>query len=758
MNSLLYYLLQVIIASGLLYLYYHIALRNKKFHQYNRFYLLAAVIISISAPFINIPVYFTQQETQSSIVLQTLTVISEPYQEQVTEGVPGAAIVKKAFDPVTLLYYGYALLAALALVKITFSLLRIYRLKKNNPVEKIDTISFINTTEPGTPFSFFRWLFWNKNIELRSEKGEQIFRHELFHIQQKHSIDLLFMELLTVIFWINPFFHIMKKELRAIHEFLADQFAVTRSDKWNYAELLLMQALQTKHSLVNPFFHNQIKRRIAMITNPKKTSFRYLRKLLVLPVAVLIITAFAFKYKQADDPSVALSKSALTIVIDAGHGGIDPGVESPDGKFNEAHLSLEIAKKIKELSSEYNINVVMTREDDALPGSATSSAEGNRKRVDITNRVKPVAFIAIHVNSVATKNFQEIKSGFEAYVSAKRTDKKSREIASALLQELSAVYKTSMAIRSREHAGILVLDQNTCPAILLQCGYINNTADLAFISDKANQEKIARKILSAVSGYNNHKTETSFLSVTDTPAVRFTKKSTVTIGNEAVFIASDSVVFHFDKETKVIDSVNGVFQGPLTGADKPLIIMNGEEVPYSYLTQKTIVAKDITIFSANDPQAIALYGKPAANGVLIFNNAEISDNVSKQLPEVVIIGYTDSPKQASFITSTAISPIQVGSSEWRKYFERNLNGNIPVSEGWKPGIYKLILQFIADEEGDIYDMQVQGYKNSATAIHCLEVLKNAGKLSVLKETASNGKITYLQPLIFQVIDPSITSK
>src|SRR4026208_539397 len=78
MNQLFFYLLQVIAASGLLYGYYHLALRNKKFHRYNRFYLLMAVVISSLIPFLNVPVYFSQAETESSVVLQTLQVISSP--------------------------------------------------------------------------------------------------------------------------------------------------------------------------------------------------------------------------------------------------------------------------------------------------------------------------------------------------------------------------------------------------------------------------------------------------------------------------------------------------------------------------------------------------------------------------------------------------------------------------------------------------------------------------------------------------------
>ena len=282
MNTLLLYLLQVIVTSGILYGYYHFALRNKKFHRYNRFYLLAATVVSITVPFLNIPVYFSQSATESSFVFQTLTVISSAGSENPVVAVANPETHTSLFTWKNLSSLFYILIATLVLLRIVFSLLKIRRIVKSNPIEQLDKIHFVNTSEPGTPFSFFRWLFWNKKIELQSEKGEQIFRHELFHIKQGHSWDTIYMELLAVVFWINPFFHLMKKELKAIHEFLADQFAVSENTKWQYAELLLMQALNTNQQLVNPFFHNQIKRRIAMLTTSKKPSYQYMRKLMVL--------------------------------------------------------------------------------------------------------------------------------------------------------------------------------------------------------------------------------------------------------------------------------------------------------------------------------------------------------------------------------------------------------------------------------------------------------------------------------------------
>lgn len=319
MNPLLYYGIQVIIVSGLLYSYYHFVLRNKKFHRYNRFYLLAAAMLSALIPLLNIPVYFSEAQTESSIVYNTLRVFATNETDEAVTIYAGIPEKESWFTMTHIFQLVYITIAIVVLLRVIFSLMKIRRIIRQHPVEKIENISFLNTDEPGTPFSFFRWLFWNRKIELNSEKGEQIFRHELFHIEQKHSLDIIFLELLTVVGWFNPFFHLMKRETKAIHEFLADQFAITENNRWDYAELLLMQVLNTNQKLVHPFSHNQIKRRIAMITSPQKTSQQYLRKLMVLPLTILSIFLFAFSYKEikkeAPVPLVSEQKISVDTTI-----------------------------------------------------------------------------------------------------------------------------------------------------------------------------------------------------------------------------------------------------------------------------------------------------------------------------------------------------------------------------------------------------------------------------------------------------------
>jgi beta-lactamase regulating signal transducer with metallopeptidase domain len=370
MSPIIYYLMQVTVASGILYGYYHFALRNKLFHDYNRFYLLFAMGISLIVPFLNIPVYFST-EKDTSIVLDTLVSISAGMDKATSFPVTGHSGAS-LFTLKNIIYTAYWILGIIILSKIIFSLLNIRRITHRHPSEKLGNINFVNSREPGTPFSFFNWLFWNKDIDIHSKEGEQVFKHEIFHIRQRHSLDIVFLELITAVFWINPFFHLMKKELKAIHEFLADQFAVKEHEKWSYAELLLMQVLQTKQSLVNPFFHNHIKRRIAMITTSTKPGSQYFRKLMLLPLAILVTTLFAFTYKtKKENPSVKtqeLDQSSPIATID----------------------TVPAGNKTKEIKpAEYNDQVYEKMEIEPMfPGGETAWQRYVEKKLDMAAPLK----------------------------------------------------------------------------------------------------------------------------------------------------------------------------------------------------------------------------------------------------------------------------------------------------------------------------------------------------------------------------------
>jgi len=117
----------------------------------------------------------------------------------------------------------YSLISVSVLVIFILALIKIYSIIRSHSIMSIDDIKFVNTEEKSAPFSFLNYVFWNKQIDLKSTSGEHIFQHELVHVREKHSFDKLFLQLVLIAFWCNPFFWLVRRELKMIHEFIADK-------------------------------------------------------------------------------------------------------------------------------------------------------------------------------------------------------------------------------------------------------------------------------------------------------------------------------------------------------------------------------------------------------------------------------------------------------------------------------------------------------------------------------------------------------
>lgn len=490
----------MIACSAILYMYYWLFLRNKRFHYYNRFYLLAATGISIVIPFIKIPVFIESNTTTAQLVNRSIEIISvSRWEDEFSDdSAAGSFASWLTFQNTLMIVYGLIVLVFLYLL--CRSLLYIRNLSKKYSYQYINALKFYSTTEPGTPFSFFRSIFWNSNLNLDSKEGQQIFRHELFHVKQRHSADILFIEIVSIAFWINPVFHLIKKEIKAIHEFLADQHALSDTNEEDYAELLILQSINIKKSSIsNYFFQNHIKRRIAMITQFKNKKYGYWTRVLVLPLLVLLFCAIALYAKIPDKPikhgdRTALAKHTvpLTVLIDAGHGGNDAGVSSNEG-LQEKDLSLAIARQIKQSASAYNLKIVMTRDEDVSPTL--------KDRTMMASSIQADMIISIHVGN--TENTKQ-DNGFDIYVTNKnqQTVEDSKILGQSIATQIKSLYHVG-PIKQRKEKGIWILDAAHCPAVLIECGYISNERDVAFISDIQNQQKIAKKILDGIVNYQS---------------------------------------------------------------------------------------------------------------------------------------------------------------------------------------------------------------------------------------------------------------
>jgi TonB-dependent SusC/RagA subfamily outer membrane receptor len=439
---------------------------------------------------------------------------------------------------------------------------------------------------------------------------------------------------------------LIKKEIKTIHEFLADEYAMLKSENWQYAELLLMQALNTKLHLVNPFFHNQIKRRIAMITSSQKPGHQYLRKLLVLPVAAVIAVLFAFSYKNRNAKDDSIIRSNETITID----------------------------------------VVMTREDDKLPGGATDINDALKKRVEISNNANPHAFISIHVSAGELVN--TTKSGFDFYISNRKSVEKDKLLASAVANEISKIYKSEKTIKQRSNKGLWVLDKNSSPSLIIECGYINNTKDLSFITDKSNQEKIARAILNAVSQFVD-----SYDSIPQDYSIDPPKTLAKHINDARI---------DWQDTTKVLIVVNDTIYSRTKKEN-----INKIYPPNSI--------ESITVLK--DKAAISKYGEAGRNGVIEIitkpsqtkNSAEMlhdSRGSNNSLKEITVMGFLSQNRNEPIFEKVEIEPAFPGGEKaWRQYLEKNLNALVAINNGAKEGTYKVQIKFLVDKTGAVSNIK-----------------------------------------------------
>ncbi len=293
---MLTYILKMVVCSVLLFVYYQLFLRNKQFHHYNRFYLLFAVGLSFLIPFINID-FLIQSDNERIGRLLDLVYASQQSQQVILISTDAAVSVSWQ----SIVYILLALVSALLLLFVFIRIIKIFRLRKRYTVKPLGDIFFVDTNLQEAPFSFFKNLFWREDISLDEEAGRQIFRHEMAHIEQRHSYDRVFMQVVKAVCWFNPVFYFIEKELTLIHEYIADEKAIDNKDGRAFATMLLRSRIDSfKYAPGQAIFYSSIKKRLHMLTNNQQTKYSYARRLLVLPLLGCITFALGFNIQKAE--------------------------------------------------------------------------------------------------------------------------------------------------------------------------------------------------------------------------------------------------------------------------------------------------------------------------------------------------------------------------------------------------------------------------------------------------------------------------
>ncbi len=305
------FILKSFVASGILYLYYQVALKNKTFHTYNRVYLLLSVFISLIVPFVDFGWFYI--EAAPNIPLNNfVTNISSPEERQTVSH----------FTTGTILFFIGGFVSALFLISLTAKIIWIYKIKWTSKNTKMRRFTLIETDAEQAPFSFLSNLFWKKGLSATDANGEKIFKHEQAHIVQKHTYDKLFIQIVCCLFWINPFYWLIQKELNTIHEFIADAASIADGDTEAFAKMLLHSHNHGSYlSPAHPFFNSSIKRRLIMISSSNKTQYSFLRRILALPIALFVfaISSVNVKAQTTEVTGQRLQKPSEQPITVSGH-------------------------------------------------------------------------------------------------------------------------------------------------------------------------------------------------------------------------------------------------------------------------------------------------------------------------------------------------------------------------------------------------------------------------------------------------------
>lgn len=292
----LYYLLEANLYLVIFYGFYRLFLHHDTFYGLNRYYLIFSSVLAFMLPFFQLG--FLKKEVVISYA--TFTEIPEK---------PSLFTVENG---VLLLY---AIISLVLIVKICLGLRNLQIIIRKAKRTKENGITLIEIENSKMAFSFFNFLFIDPELDQKTT----ILKHEMVHIRQKHSVDILLFELIQISSWFNPITYFIKNDIKLIHEYLADEVTTNKDiAKYEYAMFLIQNSYgNQKVSLSNHFFNSSLlKNRISMLNQTKSAKWARLKLLFVIPLTGLMLclstTAFTKDYGTIQ---LGQKKESLSIAL-----------------------------------------------------------------------------------------------------------------------------------------------------------------------------------------------------------------------------------------------------------------------------------------------------------------------------------------------------------------------------------------------------------------------------------------------------------
>lgn len=278
------YIYKMIALSAIFILLYFVFLEKEKNHHFKRFYLLISALFSVLVPLLSIP--YGSIDVVERINQNNTEIMSLPETKLVESSI---------FTTENILWAIYIVGFSLLFLKFSWGIFKLIKEIKFSEKIKQDHYQFILKQNKFTQYSFWNAIFLNKSDFLEGKIDYKIILHEKAHVNQKHSIDVIFIEIMLCLFWFNPAFYFYRKAIVTNHEFLADEAVLSQNkDIISYQKLILNELISEKILFTHPFNLHNTKKRIVMMTN-KLTKIAKMKSYLTLPISALLFFAFVEK-------------------------------------------------------------------------------------------------------------------------------------------------------------------------------------------------------------------------------------------------------------------------------------------------------------------------------------------------------------------------------------------------------------------------------------------------------------------------------
>ena len=342
MPSIFLYILKLSVALAAVSLFYQLVLRRLTFYNWNRWYLLGYTILVFLIPLINITPILENNEWSDIRVINWVPALIENTSLQNIDH-ERAGLDLSAWNIVMIVFISGSLFLFTRLI---IQFISFNRMKKKATPFAENGLTIYQVNENIIPFSFGNSIFINKQLHSEEELRE-IIKHEFIHVKQKHSVDIIWSELLCLLNWYNPFAWLLKRAIRQNLEFIADNKVVQNGiDKKEYQYLLLKVIGNSQYSIATQFNFSSLKKRIAMMNKTKSAKLQLGRFLFLFPVLAIVLLAFR---KSFTDLPAMKATNQITVFTDT-----IPDVKIPnskgyyiDIKDNKGHCMVVVKDKDK---------------------------------------------------------------------------------------------------------------------------------------------------------------------------------------------------------------------------------------------------------------------------------------------------------------------------------------------------------------------------------------------------------------------------